>query len=61
MTEKERILKIIEQLPDDATAEDVMEEIYFRQVVDRGLADAKAGRTIPHDEAKKRLGKWLEK
>jgi len=60
MTEKEKILKVIEGLPDTATVEDVMNELYFRQVVDQGLKDAADGRTIPHAEAKKRLAKWLD-
>ena len=61
MTEKERILKIVEQMPDTATVEDVMDELYFKEVVNRGLADLTAGRLINHDDAKKRLAQWLEK
>jgi predicted transcriptional regulator len=61
MTEKERILKIVEQMPDSATAEDVMNELYFKEIVDRGLSDLTAGRLISHDEAKQRLAQWLEK
>jgi predicted transcriptional regulator len=61
MTEKERILKIVEQMPDTATAEDVMNELYFKEIVDRGLSDLAAGRLISHDEAKQRLAQWLEK
>jgi hypothetical protein len=60
MTEKERILKLIEGLPGTATVDDVMDELYFRQVVDGGLADLTQGRTVSHEEAKKRLAKWLE-
>ena len=61
MTEKERILKLIEGLPDTATVDDVMGELYFRQVVDRGLTDIAHGRTVSHEEVKKRLARWLEK
>ena len=61
MTEKERILKLIEGLPDTATVDDVMGELYFRQVVDRGLTDIARGRTVSHEEVKKRLARWLEK
>lgn len=61
MTEKERILKMIEALPDTATLEDAMSELYFREVVDHGLADAAAGRLVSHQEARKRLARWLEK
>jgi predicted transcriptional regulator len=33
-----------------------MYEIYVRQAVDRGIANADAGRVVSHDEAIRRLG-----
>lgn len=59
MTEKERILKLVENLPDDLQTEDVMYALYVKDKIDRGLADADAGRVISHEEAKRRLAKWL--
>ena len=59
MTEKERILQLIQNLPDTATVDDVFEKLYFKEIVDRGLADLAAGRLVDHDEAKRRLAKWL--
>ena len=61
MTEKERILKVIESLPDTATVDDVMEALYFREVIDAGLKDLAEGRIVSHEEAQRRLAKWLEK
>ncbi|MGH9816354.1 MAG: hypothetical protein ACRD5F_03840 [Candidatus Acidiferrales bacterium] len=61
MTEKERILDLIQKLPDDVSKDDVMEALYFQDVIDQGLADADAGRLVSHEQAKKRLAKWLEK
>lgn len=61
MTHKERIMELIRKLPDDVSTEDVMEALYFQEVVDQGLADADAGRLVSHEDAKKRLAKWLEK
>ena len=48
--------RLIDQLPDDATWDDLMYEIYVRQAIDAGLADVDAGRVIPHDEVRSRLG-----
>jgi len=59
VTEKERILQLIQNLPDTATVDDVFEKLYFKEIVDRGLADLAAGRLVDHDEAKRRLAKWL--
>lgn len=43
---KETARRIIESLPQDASWEDLMYEIYVRQAVERGLADSVAGRTV---------------
>lgn len=48
--------RLVEQLPDDATWEDLMYEIYVRQVIDAGLTDSQEGRTIPVEEVRKGFG-----
>lgn len=53
---KDEARRLVERLPDNATWEDLHYEIYFRQAVEAGLADSRAGRTVPHDEARKRFG-----
>lgn len=42
---KEEAHRIIDRMPADATWDDLMHEIYVREVIERGLADSKAGRT----------------
>jgi predicted transcriptional regulator len=54
-TVKERVLEVVKQLPADATLEDVMERLYFLAKIERGLADADAGRVTPHDEIRSRF------
>ncbi len=58
-TTKQAVIEMIERLPDDASVEDIMAELYFRQKVDEGLRQLDAGEGIDHEEAKQRLGKWL--
>lgn len=52
---KERAIDAIEGLPPDASIEDAMERLYFLAKIERGLAQADAGETVTHEEAKKRL------
>ena len=52
---KKKILRAVEQLPDDATIEDAIERLYFLAKIEKGLQEADAGLTVPHDEARKRL------
>ena len=54
-TTKEKILEAVQKLPPDATIEDAMERLFFLAKVERGIAEADAGKTIPHGEAKQRL------
>ncbi len=54
-TTKEKILEAVQKLPPDATIEDAMERLFFLAKVERGIAEADAGKTIPHEEAKQRL------
>ncbi len=43
--EKDEAHRIIDRMPPDATWDDLMREIYVRGVIERGLADSRAGRT----------------
>lgn len=49
-TLKQRVMEAVDQLPTEATLEDVIERLVFLAKIDRGLADAAAGRLIPHQE-----------
>jgi predicted transcriptional regulator len=59
MTSKETAIKAIQRLPDSATWEDIEECVRFLAGIDKGLADIKAGRIVPHEEVKESLKKWL--
>ncbi len=56
--EKQAAIDLIQRLPDDATTTDIIEELYFKQVVDKGLRDAKEGGLLSHTELKERIAKW---
>lgn len=47
--------ELVDRLPDDASWEDLMYQIYVREAIDAGLRDADAGRLVAHDEAVRRL------
>jgi hypothetical protein len=55
-TVKEEVRRLVEQLPDDASWEDVMYQIYVRQSIEAGLEDCRQGRMIPVGEVRRRLG-----
>ena len=55
-TVKEEARKLLERLPDEASWDDLMYEIYVQKKIDMGLKAAEAGKLIPHEEVKSRLG-----
>jgi len=42
---KEDAHKLVDQMPGNATWDDLMHEIYVREAIEQGLADSNAGRT----------------
>jgi len=60
MDTKQRVRTLLEQLPDDCTIEDIQYHLYVIERIERGLADAEAGRVIPHEQVARELReKWL--
>lgn len=55
-TVKGEALRLVEQLPDDATWDDVLYQVYAAQAIEAGLKDCREGRTIPVSEVRRRLG-----
>ena len=54
-TTKEAARQAIDRLPDQATWEDIMYELYVKQKIEAGLRAAEEGRTIAHEEMKRRI------
>lgn len=48
--------KLVDRLPDNATWDDLMREIYVRETIERGLEDSRAGRTMEVREVRARYG-----
>lgn len=60
-TAKQQVQEILENLPEDASLEDIQYHIYVRQKIEQGLEDVAAGRVVSHEEVQRRLAKWLSK
>ena len=60
MKAKQVVRALLDRLPDNCSVEDVLYHLYVLQAVERGQADAAAGRTIPHEEVGRAMRrKWL--
>lgn len=57
-TAKKQILDLVEQQPEDSSYDEILRELAFARMIERGLADSEAGRTISHEEMGRRIRSW---
>lgn len=55
---KEAMIDIIGRQPEDSTYDEILRELAFARVVQRGLDDSNAGRTVSDEEVKRRIDSW---
>ena len=53
---KDEAKRLVEDLPEDASWDDLMYKIYVRQAIEAGLSDSEAGRTTDVKDVRARLG-----
>jgi hypothetical protein len=53
---KDEARRLIERLPDDATWDDLMHEIYVRQAIEAGFEDNRANKLTSVEDVRSRFG-----
>jgi len=53
---KDQAHKLIDRMAEDSTWDDLIHEIYVRQVIDQGLADSRTGRTTDVGDVRRKYG-----
>jgi len=56
---KQEAQKMIQNLPDNCTYEDIQYHLYVAKKIKNGIDRAKNGEVSSHQDAKKRMAKWL--
>jgi len=57
---KQELIELLQQLPDDELTDALLYELEFKLSVLRGLAEARRGDVISHEELKERIIRWQE-
>lgn len=57
-TAKEELTRLIQGQPDDSSGEEIVRELAFHVMVERGIADSDAKRTISNEEMGRRIRSW---
>lgn len=55
---KTRMVEVIQEQPEDATYDEIMRELVFRRMVDRGIEAMRDGKTISNEEMAHRIRTW---
>lgn len=58
MSSIKKMIKIIQEQPEDSTYDEVLRELAFVRMIERGLDDSQANRTINNNEMKHRIKTW---
>ena len=57
MITKEKVVKAVQNLPNDASIEDAMAPLLFLPNIEKGLEQADTGETIFHDQVREKMAK----
>ena len=55
---KQELTELIQHQPEDSSREEIIRELAFHAMVERGLADSDAGRVISNEEMARRIRQW---
>lgn len=55
---KDKMKQVIDSFPEDATYEEILRELIFEQMVERGLEDVRQDQIISNEEMKHRIRTW---
>ncbi len=55
---KKKITKLVQELPEDSSYDEILKELAFERMVERGLVDSKAGKTISDAQLSRRIKTW---
>ncbi len=58
---KKKVEKLLKELPNNCSIEDIQYHLYVLQKIERGLKESKSGKGYTTEEMKKKLSKWIRK
>ena len=55
---KEKMTEVIQSQPEDATYEEIMQELAFEMIIERGLVDSRSRRVISNGDMERHIRTW---
>ena len=59
-TVKEQMVEVINNQPLDASYEEIMRELAFQRMINRGMEDSREQRTLSNEEIERRIQSWQQ-
>jgi hypothetical protein len=59
-TVKEKVTEIVQAQPDDSSFDEILRELAFSRMIERGLDDARQNRVISSEEMQQRIKAWQQ-
>ena len=59
MTQKELVLDVLNELPEETSLQEIAQRIEFLAAIQKGIDQLDRGEGIPHEEVKRQLATWL--
>ena len=60
MITKDKLIQLIENLPENFSIDDIIEEFVLLSKIEQGLEDIKYGRAYSENEVAEKMEKWLK-
>ena len=57
-TVKERVKTFIDEMPDDVSIDEILQELAFQLMIDRGIADSDGNRVIADTQLESEIEEW---
>lgn len=58
---KEWMARVIQEQPDDISYGEILRELVFVRMIERGLEDSKKGHSISNEDMERRIRTWQNK
>jgi predicted transcriptional regulator len=58
LTDKDRMIETLRRQPEDSSYDELLKELAFARMVERGLEDLREGRTISNEEMRQKIDSW---
>ena len=55
---KEFVQKILDEMPDDVSVEEIIKELAFKRMLEHGLQDSLNNRVISQEQLEKQIALW---